>query len=84
MGILEALSGMAFDVQFISFDDLKTDENILDEVGAIINAGDAYTAFSGGANWADEEILTKIRALDRKSTRLNSSHITLSCMPSSA
>lgn len=61
MGILEALSGMAFDVQFVSFDDLRMDKAILKDVGVVINAGDAYTAFSGGANWADESIVSLLR-----------------------
>ncbi len=60
-GILEALSGMAFDVHFISFDDILENENILNEFGVIINAGDAYTAFSGGEYWANEKIVTAIR-----------------------
>lgn len=60
-GILEALSGMAFDVNFISFDDIIENENILNKYGVIINAGDAYTAFSGGEYWSDEKIVTAIR-----------------------
>lgn len=60
-GILEALSGMPFDVQFISFEDILQDEHILDDAGVIINAGEAYTAFSGGEYWANEKIITAIR-----------------------
>lgn len=60
-GILEALSGMPFDVQFISFDDILEDEHVLDDAGVIINAGDAYTAFSGGEYWEDERIVSAIR-----------------------
>lgn len=60
-GILEALSGMPFDVQFISFDDILENPAILEDAGVIINAGDAYTAYSGGAYWADERIITAIR-----------------------
>lgn len=61
LGIIEALSGMAFDVQFISFDDIIDNENILNDFGVVINAGDAYTAFSGGEYWANEKIVTSIR-----------------------
>ncbi|QUH29986.1 1,3-beta-galactosyl-N-acetylhexosamine phosphorylase [Vallitalea guaymasensis] len=60
-GILEALAGMQFDVKFISFEDIKNDKSILDDVGVIINAGSAYTANSGGENWADAEIVTTIK-----------------------
>lgn len=60
-GILEALSGHPFDVQFISFDDIKNNKNVLDGVGVVINVGDAYTAFSGGDNWNDPEIVSTIK-----------------------
>ena len=60
-GVLEALSGMPFDVQFISFDDILENEHILDDAGVIINAGDAYTAFSGGDYWKDERIVSALR-----------------------
>lgn len=60
-GILEALSGMPFDVQFISFDDILENPHILEDAGVLINAGDAYTAYSGGAYWGDERILTAVR-----------------------
>lgn len=59
MGITEALSGMDMDVVFINFDDVKN--GIDPEIDVIINAGDAYTAFSGGEAWGDEEVVTKIR-----------------------
>ena len=60
-GIVEALSGAPFDVVFISFDDVKADPHILDDVDVIINVGDAYTAHSGGENWKDETIVTAIK-----------------------
>lgn len=60
-GIIEALSGAPFDVVFISFDDIKADSNILDDVDVIINVGDAYTAHSGGENWKNENIVTAIK-----------------------
>lgn len=59
MGLLEALSGMDVEVSFISFDDIK---NGIDEsIDVIINAGDCYTAFSGGENFLDEKIVTSLR-----------------------
>lgn len=61
LGILEALSGAAVDVRFISFDDIRQGEALAD-VDVVINAGDAGTAFSGGENWTDPEILCRVRA----------------------
>ena len=60
-GIIEALSGAPFEVVFISFDDIRADSHILDDVDVIINVGDAYTAHSGGENWKDENIVTAIK-----------------------
>lgn len=60
-GVLEALSGMPFDIQFISFDDILNDEHILDDAGVILNVGDAYTAFSGGDYWKNEKIVSAVR-----------------------
>ena len=60
-GILEALSGMPFTVQFISFDDILNDEHCLDDAGVIINAGDAYTAYSGGDYWKNAKIVSALR-----------------------
>ncbi|MEG1953321.1 MAG: 1,3-beta-galactosyl-N-acetylhexosamine phosphorylase [Hydrogenoanaerobacterium sp.] len=66
LGVLEALSGMAFDVSFISFDDIRKDPQLLSGFGAVINAGDAETAFSGGENWADSTITGAVRAFVAK------------------
>lgn len=60
-GIIEALSGAPFDVRFISFDDIKQNAAILDDVDVIINVGDAYTAHSGGENWKNEAVVTAIK-----------------------
>ncbi|MFZ2539309.1 MAG: 1,3-beta-galactosyl-N-acetylhexosamine phosphorylase, partial [Oscillospiraceae bacterium] len=60
-GIIEALSGAPFDVKFISFDDIRENPDILDNIDVILNIGDADTAFSGGENWADEEVITPIK-----------------------
>lgn len=60
-GLIEALSGAPFDVRFISFDEVRADGSVLDDVDVILNIGDADTAHTGGAEWADPDILTKIR-----------------------
>lgn len=59
-GVSEALSGLAADVRFISFDDIRR-EGIAKDIDVIVNAGDEGTAFSGGENWADERIVTAVR-----------------------
>ena len=60
-GIIEALSGAPFDVKFISFDDIRKDPAILDNIDVIINVGDGDTAHTGGAEWEDAAISTAIR-----------------------
>ncbi|GKX30864.1 1,3-beta-galactosyl-N-acetylhexosamine phosphorylase [Vallitalea longa] len=60
VGVIECLSGMAVDVEFISFDDI-IEKDISDDIGVIINAGDAGTSWSGGEYWAQEELLVKLR-----------------------
>lgn len=59
VGVIECLSGMPVDVEFISFEDIRN--GIPSDIGIIINAGDAMTSWSGGENWIDEEIITTIR-----------------------
>lgn len=59
-GMLESLSGASVDVSFISFDDIK-ENGIPEDIDVIINAGDAYTAFSGGDIWKDPEFVSTIR-----------------------
>ncbi len=59
VGIIECLAGMPVDVEFITFDELK--EGLDKDIKVIINAGDAYTAFSGAENWKDPEVATILR-----------------------
>lgn len=54
--INEALSGLPVDVKFISFEDVK--KGALKDVDVVINAGYAGSAWSGGDNWKDEEVVT--------------------------
>ncbi len=58
-GIFEALSGLPVEVEFLSFDDVRG--GVPKDINVIINAGDAYTAFSGGREWLDEKLQTSIR-----------------------
>jgi len=61
-GVLEALSGAPFDVQFISFDDLLIDPSILDDIDVLISAGDGDTAHTGGVVWENPAVSSTIRA----------------------
>lgn len=59
-GMLESLSGSSVDVSFVSFDDIRKN-GIPKDIDVIINAGDAETAFSGGKEWEDPELVSIIR-----------------------
>lgn len=61
-GVIEALSGAPFDVRFISFDDIKADPAVLDDIDVILNVGDGDTAHTGGEAWADPDIISAIRS----------------------
>jgi 1,3-beta-galactosyl-N-acetylhexosamine phosphorylase len=60
-GVIEALSGAPFDVRFLSFEDMKENPGILDDIDVLFNIGDADTAHTGGEWWCDTDILTAIR-----------------------
>lgn len=60
LGVLEALSGASVDVTFLSFEEVK-ENGIPVDVDVIINAGDEGTAFSGGAEWADQKLVETLR-----------------------
>lgn len=60
-GVIEALSGAPFEVDFISFADIKEDAGILKRYDVIINVGDADTAHTGGEWWCDTAISTAIK-----------------------
>ena len=60
-GVLEGLSGMPFDVKFISFDDVAENPDVLKECRVIINVGDAYTAPSGGNYWLNPVISSAVK-----------------------
>ena len=65
-GIIEALSGAPFDVRFISFDDVKADPSILNDVDVLVNVGDGDTAHTGGAVWEDPAVSAVIRGFIRR------------------
>ena len=58
LGVLEALSGLPVDVEFLSFDDVRA--GLAPEVKVLICAGAEGTAFSGGEQWADAELVAQV------------------------
>lgn len=60
-GIIEALSGAPFDVSFISFEDIKENPDILNDVDVLLNVGGADTAHTGGEYWCDPVIVTAVK-----------------------
>ncbi|MCD7867528.1 MAG: 1,3-beta-galactosyl-N-acetylhexosamine phosphorylase [Clostridiales bacterium] len=60
MGLMESLSGMAMDVTFLSFREIR-EKGIPEDIDVIINAGDAMTAWSGGEEWLDPVLVSRIR-----------------------
>lgn len=60
-GVIEALSGAPFDVRFLSFDDIKENPNILEEVDVLLNIGDGDTAHTGGDVWEEPEISSAVK-----------------------
>ena len=59
-GVMECLSGMNIDVEFLSFDEVL-EGGIPDDVKVLINMGNADTAWSGGRTWQNEKLTTMIR-----------------------
>ena len=58
-GILEALSGQAVEVEFLSFEEIE--KGVPKGIEVLINAGDAGTAFSGGEKWLQEKVQESVR-----------------------
>lgn len=59
LGVLEALSGLPFKIDFINFEDVKNGE--LKKYDVVINVGEDGTAFSGGNYWGDEKVVKNVR-----------------------
>ncbi|MEG0215185.1 MAG: 1,3-beta-galactosyl-N-acetylhexosamine phosphorylase [Hungatella sp.] len=59
VGVIECLSGMPIDVEFIDFDQVR--QGIDPDIKVMINAGDAGTSWSGAENWKDEKVVTAMR-----------------------
>ncbi len=59
-GIVESLAGQPFDIQWMSFDDLKRD-GVPEDVGVVVNVGVAGTSWSGGHHWKDPHVVEILR-----------------------
>ncbi|MDO5067266.1 MAG: 1,3-beta-galactosyl-N-acetylhexosamine phosphorylase [Propionibacteriaceae bacterium] len=59
LGVLEALAGLPFELTFLSFDDARA--GALADLDVVLNLGAAETAFSGGAEWNDPELVVAVR-----------------------
>jgi 1,3-beta-galactosyl-N-acetylhexosamine phosphorylase len=57
--VIETLSGLPVEVEFINFEDLK--DGISPDIKVIINAGKSRTAWSGDHKWAEPETQQTIR-----------------------
>lgn len=60
-GVIEALSGAPFQVDFISFADILEQPDLLEKIDVLINVGDADTAHTGGKIWENPELSTRLR-----------------------
>ncbi|MDY5585171.1 MAG: 1,3-beta-galactosyl-N-acetylhexosamine phosphorylase, partial [Arcanobacterium sp.] len=59
-GVIEALAGLPFEVEFLSFDEIR--DGVPEDIAVLINAGSAGTAFSGGEVWEDAALQGAVRA----------------------
>lgn len=56
--INEALAGLPVEVDFINFQDIRNGR--LAEYDVVINAGKAGSAWSGGSEWRDSDVVTRL------------------------
>ncbi|MDU0967497.1 MAG: 1,3-beta-galactosyl-N-acetylhexosamine phosphorylase [Actinomycetaceae bacterium] len=59
VGVLESLAGLPLDVRFISFEDVRS--GALDDLDVVVNCGLAGDAYSGGDEWADPQVVARLR-----------------------
>jgi 1,3-beta-galactosyl-N-acetylhexosamine phosphorylase len=59
--LLECLSGLPFEVEFLSFDDIAA-SGIPRDVKVIINDGQALSSWSGGKHWLDPRIVAALKS----------------------
>lgn len=59
INLLESLSGLPYNVSFLSFDELN--EEKLKDIDIIINAGQAKSAWTGGDVWQSDSLVALLR-----------------------
>jgi 1,3-beta-galactosyl-N-acetylhexosamine phosphorylase len=57
---LEVLSGLPFEVEFLSFDDIRN--GVPADIKVLLNYGPAGSSWSGGEYWNDPAIVSSVRA----------------------
>ncbi len=58
INVIESLSGLPFEVEFIDFEDVKKGK--LSDFDVLINAGEKGSAWSGGDAWKDGKVVEEI------------------------
>ena len=58
LNLIESLSGLAFDVRFLDFNDVR--DSVPDGIDILINAGFAGSSWSGGDEWLDEHVVSSL------------------------
>lgn len=61
---LEVLSGLPFEVEFLSFDAIR--DGVPDSIQVLLNYGPAGSSWSGGDVWKDPAVLTSVRRFVQK------------------
>ncbi|BDY02194.1 MAG: 1,3-beta-galactosyl-N-acetylhexosamine phosphorylase [Cutibacterium avidum] len=59
LGVVEALAGLPFDIDWLDFDDIR--DGVPEGIGVLINTGSAGTAFSGAQEWTDVTVQAAVR-----------------------
>ena len=59
--MLESLSGLPVDVEFISFDDIAA-RGVPEAIGVLVNAGRQGSAWSGGRYWKEPALVERVRS----------------------
>lgn len=57
--VIESLAGLPFDVEFLSLDEIAA-SGVPEGIDVLINAGPAGSAWSGGAAWANPELVAAV------------------------